>query len=326
MCSPDGKERISRPCHLHELFVTSGGYVYPCCLTWNRPDLKIGHLGDEGLMEKIGAFNGTCSCGTFVLRGGDLSEAKDYKLNMEFSLDCNGRCAMCCVDAPSGGGEYRYYKELSLLAGSLPSIGHVVVQGGEVLIQKKSMRWIADFRNERPSIPVAIITNGNVPVSIIPEVESLFCNVLVSMYGFQDETYRRITGMDLERTVEFASELVRRKKTTVHLKYLVTPLNLHEVNLFFSWAAELGPETISIVDSWSEQYIRRDTRDGYWNTIIDRTADALKREIASHSDVLKTNGTVVLLDALCRSLFGIDGVFVASSGLDKIIKKNPLVG
>lgn len=313
-----------RPCHYRELFVASNGDVYPCCLTWNNPALRIGHITDPDLEERLLSFDGSCRCSGFTLRKGKPSDERAYKLNVETGLACNGRCAMCCVDAPSSHGPYLYYGELDRLIETLPAINHLVVQGGEVLIQKKTMDWLRALSLRRPEIPLALITNGNVEADTVPFVESLFFNVLVSVYGFQDETYRRITRMELEKTLRFAGDLVKRKRTTVHLKYLVTPLNLHELPLFLRWAIALGPETISVIDSNTALYINRATPDRYWDLVIGRTGEEVRKELAV--GMPRGAGTVVLVDALSREMFGIDEGFIAGAGLSGRILPNPMVG
>jgi MoaA/NifB/PqqE/SkfB family radical SAM enzyme len=315
-----------RPCHYRELFVASNGDVYPCCLTWNKPPLRIGHITDPDLEARLLAFDGSCRCSGFTLRKGKPSDERAYKLNVETGLACNGRCAMCCVDAPSSHSPYMYYGELDRLIETLPAINHMVVQGGEVLIQKKTMDWLRALSLRRPEIPLALITNGNVEADTVPFVESLFFNVLVSVYGFQDETYRRITRMELEKTLRFAENLVRRGKTTVHLKYLVTPLNLHELPLFLRWAIALGPETISVIDSNTALYINWATPDRYWDLVIGRTGGEVRRVLSGESDRLKASGTVLLLDALSREMFGIEEGFIAGAGLSGRILPNPMVG
>ncbi len=321
-CTP-GTER---PCHYRELFVASNGEVYPCCLTWNNPALRIGHITDPDLEQRLLSFDGSCRCSGFTLRKGKPSDEREYKLNVETGLACNGRCAMCCVNAPSSHSPYLYYGELDRLIETLPAINHMVVQGGEVLIQKKTMEWLRALSLRRPEIPLALITNGNVEADMVPFVESLFFNVLVSVYGFQDETYRRITRMELEKTLRFAGDLVRRGKTTVHLKYLVTPLNLHELPLFLRWAVALGPETISVIDSNTALYINRNTPDRYWDLVIGRTGGEVRRVLSGESDRLKASGTVLLLDALSREMFGLDQGFVEEAGLADTVLPNPMVG
>jgi MoaA/NifB/PqqE/SkfB family radical SAM enzyme len=321
-CTP-GTER---PCHYRELFVASNGEVYPCCLTWNNPALRIGHITDPDLEQRLLSFDGSCRCSGFTLRKGKPSDEREYKLNVETGLACNGRCAMCCVNAPSSHSPYLYYGELDRLIETLPAINHMVVQGGEVLIQKKTMEWLRALSLRRPEIPLALITNGNVEADMVPFVESLFFNVLVSVYGFQDETYRRITRMELEKTLRFAENLVRCGKTTVHLKYLVTPLNLHELPLFLRWAIALGPETISVIDSNTALYINRATPDRYWDLVIGRTGGEVRRVLSGESDRLKASGTVLLLDALSREMFGLDQGFVEEEGLADTVLPNPMVG
>lgn len=315
-----------RPCHYRELFVASSGDVYPCCLTWNKPALRIGHITDTDLETRLLAFDGSCRCSSFTLRKGAPSDEREYKLNVETGLACNGRCAMCCVDAPSSHSPYLYYGELDRLIETLPAINHMVVQGGEVLIQKKTMDWLRALSLRRPGLPLALITNGNAEADMVPFVESLFFNVLISVYGFQDETYRSITRMELEKTRSFAELLVTRSKTTVHLKYLVTPLNLHELPLFLRWAIALGPETISVIDSNTALYINSDTPDRYWSVILERTGRAVRSVLSGESDRLAGSGTVVLLDALSREMFGLDQGFVKEAGLADTVLPNPMVG
>ncbi len=321
-----GRGGIERPCHLKEMFITSSGDVFPCCLTWNRPEMKIGHIADPDIDARIAAFDATCRCSSFAFRKATHGDVQDYKLNIEFSLICNGECAMCCVDAPARQRPYAYYDELQRFADSLPSINHMVAQGGEVLIQKKTLDWIRTFRREKPEIPIGIITNGNVAPGMASEVETLFDNVLISFYGFQPETYTRISGLSLETARRFAGEIVARKKTTVHLKYLITPLNIHEANLFLQWAVNLGPETISIIDSWIPQYINRDTSDGYWDKIIERTGEAVRGVISASSEKIRSRGIVILIDAMARTMFGIEDSFINETGLAGRILPNPMVG
>ncbi|HNU90818.1 MAG TPA: radical SAM protein [Spirochaetota bacterium] len=317
---------IERPCHYRELFVTSGGSVYPCCLTWNNPALCIGHITDPDLEARILSFDGSCRCSSFRLRKGRLSDEREYKLNAETGLACNGRCAMCCVDAPSSAAPYIHYDELDRLVDTLPAINHLMVQGGEVLVQKKTMDWLRRLALRLPGLPLVIVTNGNVDTRMLGEVERLFFNVIVSIYGFQDETYRRITCMELEKTRRFAELLVTRKKTTVHLKYLITPLNIHELPLFLQWAACLGPETVSVIDSNSTLYMNRGTPDRYWDKIIERTGEKLRSLLAGESKRLRASSTVVLIDALSREMFGLDEGFLKDSGLEGTVLPNPMVG
>jgi len=132
--------------------------------------------------------------------------------------------------------------------------------------------------------------------------------------------------MELEKTRRFAELLVTRKKTTVHLKYLITPLNIHELPLFLQWAACLGPETVSVIDSNSTLYMNRGTPDRYWDKIIERTGEKLRSLLAGESKRLRASSTVVLIDALSREMFGLDEGFLKDSGLEGTVLPNPMVG
>ncbi len=134
-----------RPCHYRELFVASNGDVYPCCLTWNNPSLRIGHIGDTDLEDRILSFDGTCHCSSFILRKGGPSDTREYKLNVETGLACNGRCAMCCVDAPSSHGPYLYYGELDRLIETLPAINHMVARAARCSSRRRPWTGFARF-------------------------------------------------------------------------------------------------------------------------------------------------------------------------------------
>lgn len=192
-----GGHRQMRPCHLHELFINHEGNIYPCCITWGRPDMLIGHLADINIEEKILKYNQRCSCEQYHLRKANKNEPINIGLlNIEFSLACQGQCAMCCVDAPSWKGKYDYYDALTAIF-NLLSPRQLVVQGGEVLIQKKTMAWLETIKNKSPETSIGLVTNGNVSLAIVPAVESIFDSVAISMVGFQPETYNRIMGMDV---------------------------------------------------------------------------------------------------------------------------------
>lgn len=102
-----------RPCHYQELFVKSNGDVFPCCLTWNRKSMVIGHITDFDLTEKIMTFSRICSCERYRLRKADVKDRQNYSiLNLGLSLACQANCIMCRVNAPSWREKYEYYTEL----------------------------------------------------------------------------------------------------------------------------------------------------------------------------------------------------------------------
>lgn len=280
--------------------------------------MRIGHIDDADILKNIELFRRYCGCPRARLRKLAPTDRKEHKLiYIEFSLACQGVCAMCCVDAPSWSGHYDYYNSLSrLIEACRPK--NLLVQGGEVLIQKKTLKWLYGVRERYPSLKISLVTNGCVSLDLIETVEDLFEVVTVSMVGFEPETYRKIMGLDMHKTIAFAEKLARRNRIRVWLKYLVTPLNLHETNLFLKWAIEEAPERISVCDANTATYIK-ETEDRFWQKIIERTSSDIKSELVLNGPKMKGTGTIVGFDFLTRKMFGIDEEFVKINGMDSVI-------
>ena len=309
-----------RPCHFNELFITHKGDVYPCCRVWTSDYLKIGHINDSNLSEKIESFNRYCACEVFELRKGLQKDEKKYNLlNIELSLACQAQCAMCCVGAPSWHGVFDYYDSLMKIVDFCKPI-ELLVQGGEVLIQKKSLNWIAEIRKKYPDIKFSLVTNGNANLEMIDLVEELFDIVIISIVGFEPETYKKIMGLEFQKTIQFAEELIKRKKILVFLKYLITPINVHETNLFLDWAIKINPDKIIFSGSNMKQYINMNTFDDYWNKIFRRTSQDLKTIFIKNKLYLLEKKVKIGFDLETGNLFNkIDKNFIKENDLNDVI-------
>lgn len=283
-----------RACHYEQLYVNSKGDVFPCCWVWGRGDeVKIGNLRDEDLARKIRTWKAPyCDCKIARLRSANDGEAPSYDfLNLEVSLACNARCAMCCVDAPSWRGKYDEYARLTdLIAQTSP--GKIVVQGGEVLIQPRSMQWLREIRKAYPQMTIAVVTNGSVTASHYDVVDEVFSSITVSLVGFQPETYKIIMGLDISTAKAFSESMIQRGKR-VALKFVATPSNVHEVVAFLRWAIPLRPHLIHLTDTGTTLYVKMDTKDSYWEKILQRTIAAMKDELTAQKEVLLGSGTAV---------------------------------
>ena len=309
---PKGTQQL-RACHLHELFPNHDGNVFPCCLTWNRPEMRIGNLADSNLADKIRSFRGTCSCERYELRAALASDTPDYAvMNIEFPLTCQGKCAMCAVGAPDWKGSYEYYDALTqLVTKCLPR--RLSVQGGEVLIQKKTIAWLYEMKERQPDVEIGLITNGNVSLDSVTTTEDLFNDVLISFAGFQPETYARIMGMDVTRAILFSEELVRRNKVKVTLKYLATPLNVHETSGFLEWGIGVSPEECLVQDASLLRYINRGVRDRFWDKIFDRTGIEIRRVIDGNCEALRSARMKIRFDTHCLQIYGIDDDYLEAN-------------
>lgn len=297
-------KKAKRPCHYKELFIQSSGDVYPCCRVWGRKDLLIGHITDQDLLNKIKNFNPRyCFCNKFSIRRSNASDIfKTNSLNLELSLACQAKCAMCCVNAPSFHGSYNYYDLIEKLIQDIGTVNNIVFQGGEILVQKKSLEFIEKLRNKYSSdVYFHLISNGNIDASYVEYVEKLFDSITISIVGFQKETYKKIMGLEIDKMISFAEKLINRNVIKVSLKYLVTPSNIHETNLFLNWALQLAPSTsIQIVEMGNfDNYINYETNDDYWRKILDRVIKDIHLELANANKFrLKENGTKITVTNL----------------------------
>jgi pyruvate-formate lyase-activating enzyme len=311
-------------CHYRELFIRHTGEVFPCCMVWNRSPLRIGHVGDADILEKIERFIAPpCQCDKAVLRGAANGEkiSIDF-LNIEFSLACNATCAMCCVAAPDWHGDYDHYDNIRKLIDRLSEsepIREIYVQGGEVLIQKRAFDFLEGVKRSYPSTRFSIVTNGNAPENMQTRALDFFDHFTVSLYAFQAETYLRTSEIDMERTVTFCERISRDEKKSLFLKFLSTPINVHEVNLYLSWAMALAPRNIQVVNSGIESYVQS-TGDDFWKKIFHRTGAEVKKSLIS-ADLrrMRERRTTVSFDQFHSTVFHITSDFIEEFGLSGIV-------
>ncbi len=313
--------KIKKACHFEQLFISHKGDVFPCCQTFLRPEMKIGHINDANLLESIDKFYQNCSCEAFHLIQSKPGDKKDYSnINIELSLACQGKCAMCCVDAPSWKGKYDYYESLSKVIGVLKP-KKILLQGGEVLVQKDSLNWVAEIKRKHSDIKIFLVTNGNVDLDMVEQVEALFDRITVSVVGFQPETYKRIMGMNLDKMIKFVELLLKQKKIQVNLKYLITPINLHEANLFLQWAIELAPSLIFFEEADIINHIKYNAPYNFWDKIFERTGQEIRSLLISNKDKIFENNTSIKFSTMCLSFLDLNDAFFTQNNLTPKVGK-----
>lgn len=308
------------PCQLRQLFVSHNGDLFPCCRKWGDKKFKIANLNDNDICEKVLSYDVKCECEGFAFK--KIEDTKNFTftgINIEFSLDCNAVCAMCCVKAPGWSGKYDYYQNLKkFIQWAKPNA--LSVQGGEVLFQPKAMAWLREIKEEYPDIKLHIVSNGSFSTKIIPEVEYLFDSMTLSVVGFEKHTYKTIMGLDLDTTKRFAEELIKGQKLKLSLKYLCTPINIHQMGLFFDWALEAGPDSIQIVDADVKSYMVFDTFDSYWMKIFARTGKDLKNRLTKQKEKFEKSGIKLSISLSIKRLIGLDDKFLSDPAYKNIIK------
>lgn len=262
---------LNQACHLKELFIRENGDIFPCCRSAYSDNMKIGHINDKNLLEELISYNKKCNCSQINLVPGTKADMDYAMFNVELSYHCQATCSMCCVDAPGHKTPYNeaYYTKIGELIKELRPKS-LWVQGGEILIQEKSMQWLESLKKENPELSISLITNGN-NTKEIERTKKLFDRVWVSIVGFQSETYRNIMGLDINKTKDFCETLIQSNEIkNIGLKYLLTPTNIQDLPLFIDWAISVNPNTIIIQDSFLEKYIQFSS-DEYWEKTFLKT-------------------------------------------------------
>lgn len=308
-----------RACHYHELFVRNDGFIYPCCLVWGRKDMIIGHLNDDDLKQRIIEFHSICHCESYKLIKARKHEQQKYDIiNLELSLECQGSCAMCCVHAPEWTGEYNLYDSLDLLLKTYTP-KKIIFQGGEVLIQKKSIDWISHLKAIYPFIHFVLVTNGNVSVNLATICRDLFSEVTISFVGYHPCTYKTVMGMNVEAAKRFAESIIREGGADVTLKYLVTPLTIHEIADFCKWAISVHPKSIYLSNSNVIGYLNFRTGDKYWDKIIERSANQLKQLMLDQYETTKNGNIRIEIESSLLHIFKVSESFIRENKLENTL-------
>lgn len=308
--------QIERVCHFSKLFIQPDGRISPCCIA---PIGPIGYLGESNIHHKLKTYYEECECIQFKNR----KPGPDDKINLKiiritFSTDCQASCLMCLADIPEFSGKFKYFNELEeIIKTYKPDL--LEVSGGEITIQKDTMDWLERIK-EKYNPKIKVITNGNLPLSMLDRIEKIFDIFSVSFVGFQPHTYKTIMGINQEKTLQFIEELKKRNKTKIQLKYLDTPINIHESPLFLEWALKTNPLKIYIHSNFGIlDYINKQTTDNYWNELIKRTEKELKIVLQSYKNQITERKNYISFFQQTANYYNIDNCFLKNNAfLDAI--------
>jgi len=320
-----------KPCHLKGLFIRENGDLFPCCRSAFSDEMIIGNLNDKNLFKKLIDFNKTCSCSGINLVQGTKDDIDYDMFNLELSYLCQATCSMCCVDAPNHPTPYNetFYSKIENLIKELKP-KNILVQGGEILVQEDSMRWLESLKTNYPKLTISIITNGNY-IKALDKVKKTFDSVCVSIVGFQSETYKNIMGLDIEKTKSFCENIAKCTEINhLALKYLLTPTNVQDLPLFIDWAMSINPNNIIIQDSCLEQYIILNTNDKYWEKTFLRTKKEFTKVIKKRIAQEESSDYKFKIEFYNNSLhyFELDDEYIKSNKFETIVsllKNNPTV-
>lgn len=294
------------------MFISHTGDIFPCCRVWYKPENKIGNLKDTNILQKILNFDISCECSGNILCKRNSEPCSC--MNIEFGLSCNAACAICCVGAPFWRGKYALYPHLTALLDTLQPQS-LIVQGGEVLAQPNTLEWLIQTHNKYPTIKIQLITNGNASITLEHIIKKIFTSMTISIVGFQNETYKKIMNIDIEKTKNFVSMVLTKTNIPVSLKYLITPLNLHESTLFLDWAIRARPDSIQLVDATTLGYINMETQIPFWKTIIKRSALSLQKFFQKNKLFFIENDITFYYSKFVEDFLGMSDEFVQKEQL-----------
>lgn len=309
--------KTDRVCHYNKLFIENNGDIYPCCIRMRHT--KIGNVVDENICETIEKHSVGCECALFKSHAPTEKDEINIRiLNIELSLLCQAKCLMCFADAPSWRGTYNLYDKIENIIDTYrPET--IIVQGGEVLIQKESIEWVKKIKRKYPNVIFQMVTNLNVDFSNAEMIEELFETITVSFVGFQPETYKAIMGLDINNSKKLAEYLIPRGKTKVRLKFLDTPSTLHESHLFLDWAISQKPAKIYMHSADVPSYINQNAPFQYWEKLFDVTGKKIRTILSTNKDFLSQKENYISFNSINLRYFGITPEFLEDNSLSSCV-------
>lgn len=310
-------KQIDRVCHYNKLFIGNNGDIYPCCL--RQEHTRIGNVSADNICELIEKHAVLCQCALFKSHAPTPDDEINVRiLNVELSLLCQAKCAMCFADAPSWRGTYDLYDKIENIINKF-NPNTIIVQGGEILIQKESLEWIKKIKKNNPEIIFQMVTNLNVDFDYKDLIEELFETITVSFVGFQPETYKAVMGLDLNKSKKLVEYLIPRGKTKVRLKFLETPSTMHESHLFLEWALSLKPSKIYMHSADIHSYINGNAPFQYWDKMFRVTGKKIKDILIKNKTELSQKDHYISFNSDNIKHYEINNEFLIANGLSSCI-------
>lgn len=254
-------------CHYVRPFIDRYGDIYPCCFKNRDRRYVIGNVGEDDIVAKMESYDLTCCCDMYAFR--KRSDEGMAQLHVQTSLACNGKCAVCYVNAPlrKQAVEVDFDKVFAFIERLHPVV--IQFEGGEIPVQKRSLRFIERVHAAFPDIHLKLLTNGCYPQDMAEILPSLFKSIDVSFMGATPRTYYVETCLDLETTKHFA-RLVHARGVDLGLRFICTPLTLPEAGEFLHFAMDFAKANIWISECNLGAFIRTPPDIPYWKQIIPR--------------------------------------------------------
>lgn len=309
------------PCHLYMLFLNEKGEIYPCPRT--PVNNLIGYISDPDIVERIIDYvPQECECAIGSLREANSEEKSEgiVNFNMEIGGECNGSCVFCFQKTLSTFRKhFPFYKDLEAFLIRLKSSKTATIFGGEVTVQPETLRLISMMKKEIGT-SVTIVTNGAIPHNNYASLCDIIDGFQVSFYGFNMESVRMISKLNLKQIKDFCEYLSEHNRR-LDVKFVLSPLVIHELQPFLEWSLSLNVSHVMVYYAIlpSEDYERTGRRDvssfdnlvpEYWTPIIKRVSNEVKSFFIKNKKQIQEKGINYIVNREVLNLLEIPSSFL----------------
>jgi radical SAM protein with 4Fe4S-binding SPASM domain len=174
----------------------------------------------------------------------DVASAKNIPIagELEVTLHCNLKCSHCFCAKDTNKKELSFH-EICRIIDQITDAGcfWLLITGGEPLIRQDFLD-IYTYAKKKGLI-ITIFTNGTLITDKIADYLKEWppFSVEISLYGFTQETYEKVTGVSGSYTQCMKGiERLLQYKIPLKLKTVVTIFNKHEIWMMKRYAEERG--------------------------------------------------------------------------------------
>lgn len=308
------------PCHMYMLCVNSFGDVFACCR--QLKNLVIGNLQLTNIAKRVLGYipEATCTCDKASLRTANAAERfrGPQSLTVELAGECNGNCSYCFQRPLSTYKRpFGYYAELESFIHDL-HIRNVTFLGGEVSVQQKTIELMERLSND--GVKISIITNGAVPQAVERRLLAVSDDFLVTLNGFTQETVSLLSDLPFHRQLEFCLRAEALGKR-LSVRFLVTPMTLHEIPAFLAWASQMRlehlmldvavntPEDYQATGVWGDSTLAGLDRK-FWAPLLERVGEQSKAVLRCNAALMSEHGLSLLVCEEIVNLLGLGQDFM----------------
>lgn len=172
-------------------------------------------------------------------------------LHIEFTTACNSRCVMCDYWKINNNRKIDGDLVLSVVAEQVPlGLRKIYFTGGESLVFAEDLfLLVKQIRDLFPSVKIGLITNGILLKKYSCEISALFEKIIISLDAVDNETYRKVRGIDGVDVIRIGISQIKRHNPLIQVNLRVLVLNetVKEIPRIVEFALEHNIDRISFL-------------------------------------------------------------------------------